>query len=192
MDQKADLLGYLRLRRADLLAKLDGVSEYDIRRPMTPTATNLLGLVKHVGGVQLEYFSDVFGRPHGREVPWLSDAGEVDDDMWATADESRADIIDFYHFSARQSDATIESLSLDSAGEVPWWTPERRRVTLHQILVHVCVETARHAGHADILRELIDGTAGNGPQDPNVPSRTSEEWAAYRSRIEAAAREAGR
>ncbi|MHA7290599.1 DinB family protein [Arthrobacter sp. MDT3-24] len=192
MDQKADLLGYLRIRRADLLAKLDGVSEYDIRRPMTPTATNLLGLVKHVGGVQLEYFSDVFGRPHGREVPWLSDAGEVDDDMWATADESRAHIIDFYHFSARQSDATIESLSLDSAGEVPWWTPERRLVTLHQILVHVCVETARHAGHADILRELIDGTAGNGPQDPNVPSRTSEEWAAYRSRIEAAAREAGR
>jgi hypothetical protein len=87
MDQKADLLGYLRLRRADLLAKLDGVGEYEIRRPMTPTGTNLLGLVKHVGGVQLEYFSDVFGRPHGREVPWLSDAGAVDDDMWATADE---------------------------------------------------------------------------------------------------------
>ncbi|MDQ5863213.1 MAG: DinB family protein [Actinomycetota bacterium] len=191
MDQKADLLGYLRVRRADLLAKLDGVGEYDIRRPMTPTGTNLLGLVKHVSGVQLEYFSEVFGRPHGREVPWLTDGGAVDSDMWATADESQADIVDFYHFSARHSDATIESLALDSAGEVPWWTPDRRRVTLHQILVHVCVETARHAGHADILRELIDGAVGNGPQDPNVPNRTQEEWTTHRSRIEAAARQAG-
>ncbi|BAS11285.1 hypothetical protein AHiyo4_47070 [Arthrobacter sp. Hiyo4] len=112
--------------------------------------------------------------------------------MWATANESRADIIDFYHFSARLSDATIESLSLDSVGEVPWWTPERRRVTLHQILIHVCVETARHAGHADILRELIDGTAGNGLQDPNLPNRTPEEWAAYRSRIDTASRQAER
>ncbi|UZX03587.1 DinB family protein [Arthrobacter sp. CDRTa11] len=191
MDQKADLLGYLRLRRADLLAKLDGLGEYDIRRPMTPTGTNLLGLVKHVGGVQLEYFSGVFGRPHNRDLPWLTGDSDVDADMWATADESRADILDFYGFSCRHSDATIEQLTLDSLGEVSWWTPERRSVTLHQILVHMCVEAARHAGHADILRELIDGTVGNGPQDPNLPGRTSEEWAAFRTQIETAAREAG-
>jgi vacuolar-type H+-ATPase catalytic subunit A/Vma1 len=67
---------------------------------------------------------------------------------------------------------------------VPWWPPERRSVTLQQILVHMCVETARHAGHADILRELIDGSVGNGPADPNIPGRTAEEWAAFRERIE--------
>jgi uncharacterized damage-inducible protein DinB len=188
MDQKADLHGYLRIRRNDLLAKLDGLSDYDVRRPLTPTGTNLLGLIKHVGSVQLGYFGEVFGRPSRRDVPWLADDAPVNADMWATQDESRADIIDFYEFSAQHSDATIETLALDSLGEVPWWTPERRQVTLHQILVHMCVETARHAGHADILRELIDGATGNGPRDPNVPNRMSDEWASYRSQLEAVAR----
>jgi uncharacterized damage-inducible protein DinB len=189
MDQKADLHGYLRIRRNDLLAKLDGLSDYDVRRPLTPTGTNLLGLIKHVGSVQLGYFGEVFGRPSRRNVPWLADDAPVNADMWATQDESRADNIDFYEFSAQHSDATIETLALDSLGEVPWWTPERRQVTLHQILVHMCVETARHAGHADILRELIDGATGNGPQDPNVPNRMSDEWASYRSQLEAVARQ---
>ncbi|MCW3005249.1 MAG: hypothetical protein JWQ20_4547 [Conexibacter sp.] len=189
MDQKADLHGYLRIRRNDLLAKLDGLSDYDVRRPLTPTGTNLLGLIKHVGSVQLGYFGEVFGRPSRRDVPWLADNAPVNADMWATQDESRADIIDFYEFSAQHSDATIEALALDSLGEVPWWTPGRRQVTLHQILVHMCVETARHAGHADILRELIDGATGNGPRDPNVPNRMSDEWASYRSQLEAVARQ---
>lgn len=190
MDQKADLHGYLRIRRTDLLAKLDGLSDYDVRRPLTPTGTNLLGLIKHVGSVQLGYFGEVFGRPSGRDMPWLDDDAPVDADMWAAQDENRADIIDFYEFSGQHSDATIESLALDSLGEVPWWTPERRQVTLHQILVHMCVETARHAGHADILRELIDGATGNGPRDPNVSNRTPEEWTSYRSQLEAVARQA--
>ncbi len=84
MDEKSVLLGYLRDRRADLLAKLDGLGEYDVRRPMTPTGTNLLGLVKHVGYVQLGYLGDVFGRPSGRPYPW--DGGEEDADMWATSE----------------------------------------------------------------------------------------------------------
>ncbi|WP_349899340.1 DinB family protein [Parafrigoribacterium soli] len=191
MDEKATLLSYLRVRRADLLAKLDGLGEYDSRRPMTPTGTNLLGLVKHVAITQLGYFSDVFGRPSGRESSWFAADAEPDADMWVTAEESRAHIIELHEFSAAHSDATIEALPIDAVGEVPWWPPERRSVTLHQILVHVCVETARHAGHADILRELIDGAVGNGPGDPNIPVRTAEEWAAYRERIEEAARRAG-
>lgn len=190
MDDKADLLGYLRVRRGDLLAKLDGLGEYDIRRPMTPTGTNLLGLVRHVASVELGYFGEVFGRPSGRALPWLADDAEPDADLWATADETREQIVELHRFSAAHSDATIESLPLDAMGEVPWWTPDRRRVTLHQILVHMCVETARHAGHADILRELIDGSIGNGTSDPNIPGRTPEEWAAHRARVEAAARQA--
>lgn len=190
MDDKADLLGYLRVRRGDLLAKLDGLGEYDIRRPMTSSGTNLLGLVKHVASVELGYFGEVFGRPSGRALPWLADDAEPDADLWATADETREQIVELHRFSAVHSDATIELLPLDAAGEVPWWTPERRKVTLHQILVHICVETARHAGHADILRELIDGSIGNGTNDPNISGRTPEEWAAHSARIEAAAREA--
>jgi hypothetical protein len=74
---------------------------------------------------------------------------------------------------------------------VYWWPEERRHVTLQQILVHMCVETGHHLGHADILRELIDGTAGRRPGDPSLTVRTPEEWAAQRARIEASAHEAG-
>ncbi|MET4622095.1 putative damage-inducible protein DinB [Arthrobacter sp. 2762] len=190
MDDKATLLGYLRLRRADLLGKLDGLGEYDARRPLTPTGTNLLGLVKHVASVELGYFGETFGRPSGRELPWLADDAEPDSDMWVRASESRAEILELHHFSAAHSDATIHSLPLDAPGVVPWWSEEKRNVTLHQILVHMCVETARHAGHADIIRELIDGSAGQRPGDPNMPARNSEEWAGHRFRIEEAALEA--
>jgi Protein of unknown function (DUF664) len=192
MDEKAVLLRYLRLRRTDLVGKLDGLGEYDVRRPMTPTGTNLLGLVKHVASVQLEYFGDVFGRPGGRALPWLAEDAEPDADLWVPAEESRDDVLALHRFSASHSDATIEALPLTAVGTVPWWPPERRQVTLHQILVHMCVETARHAGHADILRELIDGATGDGPADPNASHRSPDEWARHRARIEAAARGVGR
>ena len=184
-EMKATLHDYLRRRRADLLGKLDGLGEYDVRRPGTPTGTNLLGLVKHVAYVQLGYFGEVLGRPGGRPYPW--DGGAPDDDMWAPAAESRADVVELYRFSAAHADATIEDLPLDAVGEVPWWPPERRHPTLHTLLVHMGVEVARHAGHADILRELIDGAAGMSAGNSNLPERGADEWAAYRARIQAAA-----
>jgi len=190
MDDKEILHRYLRLRRAELLAKLDGLDDYDVRRPLTPTGTNLLGLVKHVASVEVGYFGEVFGRPHGQPLPWLADDAEPDADLWASPDETRDQIVALHHAAAAHSDATIEALPLDAAGQVPWWPAERRDVTLQQILVHMCVETAQHLGHADILRELIDGTAGKGPGDPNLTPRSAAEWAAHRARLEAAARAA--
>jgi uncharacterized damage-inducible protein DinB len=191
MDDKATLHRYLRTSREALLSKLDGVGEYDVRRPMTPTGTNLLGLVKHVASVELGYFGQVFGRPSEREdLSWFRDGAEPDADLWVPADESRQSVVDLHHYSAAHSDATIEALPLEAPGEVSWWAPDRRAVTLHRILAHMVTETARHAGHADILRELIDGAAGYGPGDTNLTSRSEEEWAAHRARIEAAAREA--
>lgn len=190
MDEKAVLHRYLRTRRHYLLGKLDGLSEYDVRRPLTPTGTSLLGLVKHVASVELGYFGEVFGRPAGLELPWFADDAEPDADMWAAADETREQIIELHRLSAAHSDATIEQLPVDAPGQVPWWPEDRRRVTLHQILVHMCVETAQHLGHADILRELVDGTAGQRPGDPNLTPRTPDEWAAHRARLDAAARAA--
>ncbi|HET9188487.1 MAG TPA: DinB family protein [Acidothermaceae bacterium] len=190
MDQKETLQRYLRNQRADLLSKLDGLDEYDVRRPMTPTGTNLLGLVKHVASVELGYLTDVFGRPTGRRLPWFADDAEPDADFWAPPEQTRDEILELHHFSAAKSDETIAALSLDARGEVPWWPPERREVTLHQILVHVCVETARHAGHADIVRELIDGAAGMRPGDANVTGRSAQEWEQHRARVAAAARQA--
>ena len=190
MDEKETLHHYLRTRRAHLVGKLDGLAEYDIRRPMTPTGTNLLGLVKHVSSVELGYFGECFARPSGLDLPWFEDDAEVNADMWATADETRADILALHDAAAAHSAATIEALPLDATGEVPWWPEQRRHPTLHTVLVHMCVEMAHHAGHADILRETIDGAIGRSVNDPNLPFSDSAEWRALHDRIEDAARQA--
>ncbi|MFD0558115.1 uncharacterized protein DUF664 [Stackebrandtia endophytica] len=182
MTPKQVLQRYLKIERDQLLAKLDGLGERDLRWPMTGTGTNLLGIVKHVASVQLGYLGDVFGRPYGRDLPWIGPGAEFNADMWATADQSSAEIIELYRFSCDHGDATVEALELDATGRVPWWRPGYQDVNLHQILVHLTVEIARHAGHADILRELIDETAGNG--DRNLPELTADEWLAYRKRLE--------
>jgi hypothetical protein len=185
---KATLLLYLRRRRENLVGKLDGLGEYDIRRPLVPSGTNLLGLVKHVASAELGYFGDVFGRPSGRELPCYAAGAEPEADMWATPEESREEILELHRFSADHSDATIQALPLDASGDVPWWPQERRAVTLHLILVHMISETAQHAGHADILRELIDGSIGRGSGDPNIGAGGAEERRRHAERVEAAAR----
>jgi hypothetical protein len=187
-DQKADLHRYLQAGRDAVLSKLDGLGERDIRRPLTPTGTNLLGLVKHLAGVELGYFSAVFDRPFEVPGPWFGMDAEPNADMYATADESREDIVGLYRRTWAVSDATIETLSLDAAGHVPWWTEPR--VTLHRVLVHVIAETHRHAGHADIVRELIDGTAGMRRAGDNLPEGDAAWWAAYHDRLEQLARKA--
>ena len=188
---KADLLRTLRTARETLLWKLEGLSEYDVRRPMTPTGTNLLGLVKHSAGVEVGYFGDTFGRPFFATAPlWLSEAAELNSDMWASADETREEIIGLYREVWRHSDATIAELSLESVGYVPWRPGERTEVTLHQILVHVIADITRHAGHADIVRELIDGSVGMWRDNDNMPPSDQKWWEDYRGRLERVAREA--
>lgn len=191
-DQKATLHRYLRSARTALLWKLDGLGEYAVRRPMTPTGTNLLGLVKHVASVEDGYLGDVMGRPSGVDLPWLADDAEPNADLWVPAAESRASVIDLYHRVWEHSDATIEVLDLDSVGEVPWWPPERREITLQQVLVHVTTETHRHAGHADIVRELIDGAVGLADGNDNMWAEGADYWPRHRQRVEDAARAAGR
>jgi uncharacterized damage-inducible protein DinB len=190
-DPKADLHRYLQAGREAVLWKLDGLSEYDARRPLTPTGTNLLGLVKHLASVELGYFGETFGRPSDEPLPWLEDDAEPNADMWATAGESREQIVGLYHRAWAHSDATIGALALDATGRVPWWPGEHGEVTLHRILVHMIAETDRHAGHADIVRELIDGAAGLRNGNDNMASGDQASWQSYRSRLESAAREAG-
>ena len=185
---KQDLQRYLQVGRKSVLWKLDGLSDYDVRRPLVPTGTNLLGLVKHLASVELGYFGDCFGRPHGELLPWFEEGAEATADMWATPDESREDIVALYHRAWAHSDATIEAFDLESVGRVPWWPPEHNEVTLHRLLIHVATETHRHAGHADIVRELIDGAAGLREDNDNLPEGDAAWWAAYRERVEDAAR----
>jgi uncharacterized damage-inducible protein DinB len=180
----------LQTARETLLWKLDGLSDYDIRRPMTPTGTNLLGLVKHVAGCESGYFGLVFGRPFGEPLPWIEDDAEANADMWATADESREQIVGLYRRVGAHSDATIDALELDAIGRVPHWPPERRDVTLQQILVHMIAEINRHAGHADIVRELIDETVGLRVGTHNMAPGDRSWWLEYCGRLEKVAREA--
>ena len=189
-DAKADLHRYLQAAREALLWKLDGLAEYDIRRPLTPTGTNLLGLVKHLAGVELWYFGDAFGRPP-RERPWSADDARNNADFWASADESRDQIAEMYRRAWAHADQTIETLSLDAIGHVPWWPADRQEVTLHRILVHVVAETNRHAGHADIVRELIDGAAGLQAGDDNLRARDPGWWQNYRDQLQRVAQQAG-
>ena len=184
MAAKEDLVHYLQIARESLVWKLDGLTEFDVRRPMVPTGTNLLGLVKHVAGVEFGYFGIVFGRPIDEPLPWLDEDAEPNADMWATVDESRDDIVALYRRAWTHSDATIAALPLDAAGQVPWWPDERRDVNLHMILVHMIAETHRHAGHADILRELLDGAAGLRAESSNLPSSDLTWWQEYRRRLD--------
>jgi uncharacterized damage-inducible protein DinB len=190
-DPKTQLREYLQSARDALLWKLEGLSEYQIRRPMVPTGTNLLGLVKHVASVEAGYLGDTFGRPFGEPLPWLQPDAAPNEDMWATPDQSRQEIIDLYHRVWQNSDATIAALGLDAIGQVPWWPPERREVTLQGIIVHMIAETNRHAGHADVVRELIDGAVGLRQVRSNLPEENEAWWQEYRERLERAARQAG-
>lgn len=190
-DAKADLHRYLQAGREALVWKLEGLSEYDARRPVVPTGTNLLGLVKHVASVEAGYLGATFGRPFSEPLPWYDDDAEPNADMWATPDELREDVVGLYRRVWAHSDATISAMALDASGQVPWWPPDRREVTLHRVLVHIVAETDRHAGHADIVRELIDGAVGLCPDNDNMAPGDRAWWDAYRSRLEGAARQAG-
>ncbi len=172
-DLEGDLYSYLRGAWETLVWKLDGLGEYDIRRPLTPTGTNLLGLVKHSAVTEVRYFGEVFGRTPDVSLPWLT-TGEPNADFWAAPGETRDDIVGAYRRAWALTDATVAELPLDAVGRVPWWGGAP--VTLLHVLVHVTAESQRHAGHADLLRELIDGAAGLLDGHDNLPTTDPAWW----------------
>ncbi|MEV4947371.1 DinB family protein [Streptomyces sp. NPDC053755] len=183
---KDHLHGRLRRDREALLWKLDGLSEYDARRPLTATGTNLLGLVKHLAAVEARYFGEVFDRPFPEPLPrWQDHDGS---DLWAAEDETRDRIVGFYRRTWEHSDATIDELPLDAPGHVPWWQEPYRDTNLFAVMVHVLGESIRHAGHADILREGLDGRTGL--RAGHAQPIDEEARAAHRAKIEQAARAA--
>ncbi|MCK2215262.1 DinB family protein [Actinomadura sp. ATCC 31491] len=183
---KDHLYGRLRRDREALLWKLDGLSEYDARRPLTATGTNLLGLVKHLATVEARYFGEIFDRPSPEPLTrWQDSDGS---DQWAAEDETREQIIAFYRRTWEHSDATIKELPLDAPGHVPWWPEPCPNTNLFAIMLHVLSETVRHAGHADILREGLDGRTGLRAE--HEVAIDEEARAAYRAKIERIARAA--
>jgi hypothetical protein len=188
-DPRTDLQIYLQDARDVLVWKLEGLSEYDVRRPLTPTGTNLLGLVKHLAGAEAFYFGAVFGRPFAATPLWIAGDAEPNADLWARPDETREEIVGLYRRACAHADETIAALPLDAVGRIPG--DAGSEVTLHHGLAHMIAETQRHAGHADVVRELIDGTTGQRPGGANTADGDAKWWAAHRERVERAAREAG-
>ncbi|WP_291278808.1 DinB family protein [Galactobacter sp.] len=173
----------LKQNREVLWHKAAGLPEWQQRMPLTPSGTNLLGLVKHVALVEADYFGALWGNP----VPGLpeyvltwdenSDL-EDDDDLWAFEDESPAEIFAMAATVAGHADALIQNHGLSEAITVPWWGPDGgRRATLGELLVHMLNEVARHVGHADLARELTDGQIGLREGVSNLPEgRTEQGW----------------
>ena len=187
-EPKAALHHYLQASRDALLWKLDGLGERDLRMPRTPTGTNLIGIVKHMANVEIGYFGVTFGRewptPHERVSDEDFDA-DPQADWYATENETCNGVVDLYRRVWTFADETIEALPLDALGRVPWWPEDRNPVTLQRIIVHVIVDLVRHVGHADILREQIDGAAGLRADASNLPQL--QDWPAYVAKLTALA-----
>ncbi|MDO9455975.1 DinB family protein [Nocardioides sp.] len=162
---KARLHQDLRQARAAVLDRLKGLSDYDVRRPLTPTGTNFLGLVKHLATWESRYLGNVMGRPCPEPIPAWDDRSARGNDMWATELESRSHVLALFERVTAHSDATINELPLDAPGHVPWWHAD---VTLLDVVAHLIGETRQHAGHADVLRELLDGEIGSGRHTSTV------------------------
>lgn len=188
LDERAVLHRYLQAARDALVWKLDGLDERAARWPHTPTGTNLLGLVKHAAGVEVDYFGETFGRPWpGPPMPWRAPDAPPNADMWATPDESVAGLVALYRSVWQFADDLITTAPLDTRGRVPWWAPDHAEVTLRQVIVHTTYDLSRHAGHADILRELTDGAAGLRAGVSNLPDQSEQEWSDYVARLRAVA-----
>ncbi|WP_022908684.1 DinB family protein [Aestuariimicrobium kwangyangense] len=171
---------YLDEARDGMLSKLDGLDEHALRWPHTATGANLLGILKHAASIELGYLGDCFDRPSGVPLPWFDEGAELNADFWCTPDETVDDIRALARAAQQTTRATLEALPLDAVGRVPWWTG-RERVTLHQVAVHTLTDLARHAGHMDIVRELIDGRVGLRKEGDNMPEI---DWQAYRTKLE--------
>ncbi len=156
--EKESLQASLDRHREVVLWKLGGLDDAQLRRPMTPSGTNLLGLVKHLAWVEYGWFCETFGRPT-EDLPF--DPDDPDADMRAEPDETSADIVALYGRARAAADSAIQDLALEDTG-VSWYGAT---VSMRWVLIHMIEETARHAGHMDILRELIDGQTGDHPPD---------------------------
>ncbi len=158
-DELSTLHAALQSHREVMLWKLDGLSDDQVRRAMVPSGTNLVGLVKHLANAEYGWFCQTFGRA---TEPLTDISQDPEADMRAAEGESTDEIIDFYRRSWAAADAAIGELPLEATGT----SYSGRTVSLRWVLVHMIEDTVRHAGHADILCELLGGGTGH-----HVPPR---------------------
>jgi uncharacterized damage-inducible protein DinB len=143
-------LAFLSFARRCVLKKADGLSDEQVRRVMVGSGTSILGLVQHLAEAERYWFGhhlagDAWdeGSEYGMAVP---------------ADRAVADVLRDYRAAVEDSDRAIRAVGdPDGRFAIP---VDGTRHTLRWVMAHMTSETARHAGHADILREQLDGTTG--------------------------------
>lgn len=192
LEHKEVLKKYLQEAREALVWKLDGLTEKQARWPLVASGNNLLGIVKHCANIEIGYLGACFGREWPSPEELVSDEVWAEDpqaDWYATGEESVPSVVDLYRRAWAFCDETIDTLPLSTVGRVPWWGD--REVTLFRIVAHVTDETARHAGHADILRELTDQSVGLRADSTNIPNWQADELAEYVEKLKDLAARAG-
>ncbi len=153
-DEKTSLHVALQRHRDVVLWKIEGLDDDQLRRQMTPSGTSLLGLVKHLAAVEYGWFCSTFGR---EMEPMPFDEEDPEADLRIAPGETTQDIVDFYNRACRAADVVIGEVGIEELGTA-WFGDQ---VSMRWVLIHMVEETARHAGHMDILRELIDGATGD-------------------------------
>jgi GNAT superfamily N-acetyltransferase len=152
--EKQSLHTSLRRHRDVVRWKVEGLDDERLRRPMTPSGTSLLGLLKHLASMEYSWLCQTFGR---ETEPLPLDEDDPDADLRVEPHETTADIVAFYGRATVAADRVIDEVGLDDLGTA--WFGEQ--VSMRWALIHMIEETARHAGHIDILRELADGATGD-------------------------------
>lgn len=156
-EEKESLLASLDRHRDVVLWKLEGLDDEQLRRRMTPTGTSLLGLVKHLACVEYGWFCETFGRPVEKII---QNPDDPEEDLRIEPHESTADVLGYYQRARAAADQVVAELGVEEEGTA--WFGDA--VSMRWVLIHMIEETARHAGHMDILRELIDGAVGDHPE----------------------------
>lgn len=189
MDEiKNQLRAYLTASREAVLWKAETLSDYELTRPLVPSGSNILGIIQHLACVEFGYFVECFGQPANEPLlTHIDGSDDIDADMWVPAHIPTGEILEFYRRAIGRANENIVALDLDAPVTVSWWSEEKRNTTLGRLLIHMNVETARHAGHLDIIRELIDGSIGDRKISPNLPPHNPEAWVTLRQKIQNAA-----
>ncbi|HVL33102.1 MAG TPA: DinB family protein [Actinomycetota bacterium] len=158
-DERTMLIAFLDYYRETMLATCEGLSDEQLRWKPAATANSLLALTLHLAYVEKWWFAEGFLGEPPEPLPAWADPEDRDWEMKPPADFPFADAVRMYRENAARSNEIVRAAaSLDDVGMHP--DHIARGITLRWILVHMVEETARHAGHADITRELIDGTVG--------------------------------
>ena len=155
-DEKRVLVTFREQGQNAMLALCEGLSDEQLRQRLVPSLTTILGMVKHLAYVERWWFQDVF---EGLDCEYPSSEDDWDADFRIEPDESTHEILERYRSECATSARIIEAHDLD---DISVNHTQRPPCTLRWTILHVVEDTARHAGHADILREQLDGKTGLG------------------------------